>query len=186
MPIRGFLIPTRYVSFPPSIITSSPLPSATAGVPYSTTLNAAGGTLPYAWSQVGLTGGYSLNAATGVISGTDPTAGTINFTATVTDAIGLPSAPTAFSLTVDSVNTFDFYISPTGDDVLGAGTLASPWSITALGTMPNRATTAVKWTTYGGKSVGLIGDQGTYTQGQANGTITTLASLMTYDGGYGP
>jgi hypothetical protein len=75
---------------------------------------------------------------------------------------------------------FDFYVSPTGDDD-NTGSLTSPWSITALCTMPNRTTTACKWSTYGGKRVGLV--PGTYTQGKYMGTVTTLKSLM--DGGAG-
>lgn len=48
--------------------------------------------------------------------------------------------------------TFDYYISPNGSDS-NPGTLASPWSLNALNS---------KGSIYGGKSVGIIGDQGTY------------------------
>jgi hypothetical protein len=64
-----------------------------------------------------------------------------------------------------SVSTFDYYISPTGDDN-NAGTLASPWSITALNS---------KWTIYTGKKIGLIA--GTYQYGTVGGVQTTLYSL---------
>jgi len=79
--------------------------------------------------------------------------------------------------------TFDYYVSPTGDDVTGNGTLAKPYSLTWLGTLPNRATTACGWTTYGGKRVGLL--PGTYTGGTASGVFTSLATLMTNTYGYG-
>src|SRR5215469_16545043 len=79
--------------------------------------------------------------------------------------------------------TFDHYVSPTGDDVTGNGTLAKPYSLTWLGTLPNRATTACGWTTYGGKRVGLL--PGTYTGGTASGVFTSLATLMTNTYGYG-
>src|SRR6266404_4313809 len=46
--------------------------------------------------------------------------------------------------------SYDFYISPTGSDS-NPGTQASPWSITAINS---------KWTTYAGKSVGIL--PGTY------------------------
>lgn len=61
---------------------------------------------------------------------------------------------------------FDYYVSPTGDDTLGNGTLGSPWSITALST---------KHSTYGGQSVGLL--PGTYTYGTSNGVQTSLYSI---------
>jgi hypothetical protein len=56
-------------------ITTASLPQAQVGVAYSTTLVATGGTTPYAWSILSgaLPAGLSLNASTGVISGT-PTA----------------------------------------------------------------------------------------------------------------
>ena len=64
-----------------------------------------------------------------------------------------------------ATTTFDYYISPTGDDN-NAGTLASPWSITALN---NNAAT------YAGKHVGLL--PGTYQYGTKGGVQTTLYSL---------
>lgn len=74
-------------------------------------------------------------------------------------------------------NQFDFYISPTGDDN-NAGTLASPWSISALGIeIPGGGgsivlNTSNKWSTYKGHRVGLL--PGTYTQGTVGGVSTTL------------
>jgi Putative Ig domain len=56
-------------------ITTASLPQAQNGVAYSTTLVASGGTTPYTWAILSgsLPPGLSLNASTGVISGT-PTA----------------------------------------------------------------------------------------------------------------
>ncbi|HET6152881.1 MAG TPA: putative Ig domain-containing protein [Marmoricola sp.] len=54
---------------PPPTITTASLPDATQGVPYSTTLSATGN--PGTWSlQAPLPAGLSLDASTGVISGT--------------------------------------------------------------------------------------------------------------------
>jgi hypothetical protein len=79
--------------------------------------------------------------------------------------------------------TFDYYVSPTGDDITGNGTLAKPYSLTWLGTLPNRTTAACGWTTYAGKRVGLL--PGNYTGGTARGVFTSLATLMTNTYGYG-
>lgn len=85
---------------PPVVIaTTSPLPNATAGVPYSKTFQATGGIGSYSWSVTGgaLPAGLTLSAA-GVLSGTPTTAGTSNFT--VEAVSGAQSASGSFSLDV--------------------------------------------------------------------------------------
>lgn len=67
------------------------LPHGTVGSPYATTLfTATGGTAPYTWTATGLPTGLSLNAATGLVSGT-PTAAVAAglITITATDANGV-------------------------------------------------------------------------------------------------
>ena len=60
--------------FPALTITTTSLPNAQVGVPYSATLAATGGVAPYTWSLVtGSLDGLTLNAATGAVTGT-PTA----------------------------------------------------------------------------------------------------------------
>ena len=67
-----------------SISTAASLPQATQYTSYSTTLSASGGTLPYTWSVItgALPTGLSLNASTGIISGT-PTAAPATYNVTV-------------------------------------------------------------------------------------------------------
>ena len=73
---------------PPDLeITTESLPDGMEGAAYSATLAAAGGTTPYTWSiQTGsLPDGLSLEAATGVISGTPSVVDTFTFTIQVND-----------------------------------------------------------------------------------------------------
>jgi hypothetical protein len=87
---------------PLSIATTS-LPTGTQNASYSATLHATGGTPPYTWSISGgsLQTGLSLNQATGVVSGTPTSSGTISFIATVSDAT-TASTSKGMSLTVTS------------------------------------------------------------------------------------
>jgi len=126
-----------------SIPTSSPLPAATTGVAYSTTITAAGGTPAYAWS-IGTntpdTGSWSaINSSTGVISGTPQKAETETIVVDVVDSV-INSATKTFSLSVASNLTITTS-SPLPGATVGAaysttvaatgGFGAYTWSITA-------------------------------------------------------
>jgi Peptidase A4 family/Putative Ig domain len=69
----------------PFVVTTT-LPEAYVGIPYSATLQATG-ELSYQWSGVGLPAWLTLNATTGVLSGTPPTAGTLAFDVQAANAV---------------------------------------------------------------------------------------------------
>ncbi|PHV46741.1 hypothetical protein CSQ91_28270, partial [Janthinobacterium sp. BJB301] len=87
-------------------LTPATLPNPTAEAAYTTTLTAAGGTAPYTFSVSSgtLPAGLSLNAATGVLSGTTNVAGSFPFSIKVTDSstgTGAPfSATNSYTVTV--------------------------------------------------------------------------------------
>jgi hypothetical protein len=140
---------TVTVNPPPALtITTSSLPSALVGVAYSQTLHATGGVPSYSWSVTAgsLPQGLTLSSA-GVISGTPTgTAGTSNFTVTVTDS-QTPSHATSsapLSIVVSepplSVTTLSLAVGSVGtaySQTLQAigGTPPYTWSI-SLGSLP--------------------------------------------------
>jgi len=84
-----------------ALITTTGLPVATAGVPYSASLTASGGTAPLSWSVFG-TLPIGLNLSTsGVITGSTIDAGVHAVTVEATDANGL-SATATYLLIVDA------------------------------------------------------------------------------------
>ena len=82
-------------------ITSTTMPDAAAGAPYSLTLTASGGTSPYSWSvsSGALPVGLTLSSD-GIVSGTPSTAGSSTFSVTVVDSDNL-AATQALTLNVD-------------------------------------------------------------------------------------
>ncbi len=85
----------------PLIITTTSLPAATGGQPYSATLAATGGITPYTWSVSAgsLPPGLTLNPSSGTISGTPDVTGTYDFTVTVTDSEN-PAMTTSQALSI--------------------------------------------------------------------------------------
>jgi len=129
------------------VITTTSLPNGTQGTQYNQPLTAAGGTPPYAWSATGLPGGLSLNAGTGVLSGTPSASGNFNVTVKVTDssspALTYTTSP-PLPLTVNA--PAGPVISSVGGVVNGASFrsgLASGTWITIFGT--NLSATTRQW-----------------------------------------
>lgn len=94
-----------YSAVPPTIGTSS-LPAAKVGVPYTATLVSSGGAGDSSWSVTAgsLPAGLTLDAGTGVISGTPKASGQTGFVVSATNA-GPPSlsAEAGLSITVGAV-----------------------------------------------------------------------------------
>ena len=99
---KDFSLTVNPAATPPTIVTSTPMPSGTVGTAYSLTLQATGGTTPYSWSVVSgsLPTGLSLSTSTGQISGTPTVASTFNFRIRVTGSNALYSEKD-FSLTIN-------------------------------------------------------------------------------------
>lgn len=103
---------TLNIQPPPVVIaTASPLPGGTAGVPYSQTLQATGGTGSYSWSVTGgaLPAGLTLSAA-GLLSGTPTAVGGSSFT--VQAVSGVQSASKTYSLTIAYPTTVSLAFLP--------------------------------------------------------------------------
>ena len=149
---------------PPLAITSGPrLPDATAGVAYSATVNASGGTSPYNWQvALGSLPSGLVMASTGTIAGTTLATGTSVFTLTVSDARG-SIARQEFTLVVQQRPLTVLTTS------LPAGTVGQAYSQTASaagGTPP--------YTWSGALPAGLSIDRNS---GAISGTPTTSGRL---------
>ncbi|MFI7603424.1 beta strand repeat-containing protein, partial [Actinoplanes sp. NPDC049681] len=85
----------------PVVVTNPGAQDGTVGSPSALALAAVGGTGSYAWSALGLPDGLTLDAATGLISGTPRTAATWAVTVTATDT-ALRSNKLSFDWTIAS------------------------------------------------------------------------------------
>jgi hypothetical protein len=107
-------------------ITSTMLPSATAGNTYNSLIMVGGGTAPYAFSKVygNLPDGLSLNTATGTISGTPIGSSSYTFAVGVTDKVGIYVEK---EFTIDLVPTLSIATA-----TLPRGSIESIYSATVL------------------------------------------------------
>ena len=159
------------VKIAPTITTES-LPDGEVGTAYSQTLVATGDT-PITWTVSGtLPAGLSLDAATGIISGTPTAQGTSNFTVTATNDYGSDSKE--FTLTIDQQGTIhvtSVSLDKTSLELTEGGTDTLTATIT-----PNNATNKnVTWES-SNTSVATVDANGLVTAvsaGTATITVTT-------------
>lgn len=83
------------------VVATAALPSQPTGTAYNFTVTATGGTPPYNWSATNLPAGLTINASSGLISGTiTSAAGTFNVDITVADSVGSTNTSTGIPLVV--------------------------------------------------------------------------------------
>lgn len=161
---------------PPTLtITTASLPAGTAGVAYSATVAASGGTTPYAWSVSAgaLPTGLSLNAATGAISGTPTTAGTSTFGLTVLDAATPAQTKTqVFSITITATLTA-IAVTPVNPSNVAGTTRQFVATATYSDGTTQDVTSVATWTS-SSTAVATITSAGLAT-GQSAGTSTIAA-----------
>lgn len=86
-------------------ITPTSLPNGAQGIDYNQTISVSGGVAPYSFaiSAGALPSGLSLNATSGVISGTPTSSGAANFTVRVTDSSGGTAASASVTYNMDII-----------------------------------------------------------------------------------
>ena len=161
------------ITISPSVVrvTTTSLPGGTVGTTYTTTLAATGGTTPYTWSVTtgSLPAGLSLDAATGVVSGTPTASGTSSFTVQATDSSSPAQIATAnLSITVSPAEPADLSVTTTS---LPGGTVGTTYTTTVAAT---GGTTPYTWSVpTGSLPAGLSLDAST---GVIGGTPTTVGT----------
>lgn len=133
-------------------------PTGAVDAAYSTTLTARGGTAPYTFSATGLPAGLSVNASTGMISGTPTTYGNSSVSATVSDA-NASHAYDTFSIAISKSGTVSVTVTPETASVFSGQT--KQFNAKVL----NSSNQSVTWSCTGG----TITNSGLYTAPTVSG-----------------
>jgi len=178
-----------------AFVTTSPLPGAGVGTPYSIVFQASGGTPGYQFSLTGgsLPGGLTLNSA-GVLAGTPTAYGQFGFTVQVTDSTGATTSM-GFILNVGpaplTISTGALPPSPVGVPIRIAFTASGgepPYAFSATGSFPAGAQfsgagvlTAPAQTVTGSYSflVGVADTQGSSASKSFTLAVTTAPLVIT-------
>jgi Putative Ig domain len=126
-------------------VTTTSLPNGSPSVFYSATLAASGGLAPYSWTitQGSLPSGLTLNATSGVISGTPTGAGTSTFTVQASDSETPAATATAsLSIVINPPPSRNAALYVSTDQFSPAGTglqIQSDGSLTLLPSSPESA-----------------------------------------------
>ncbi|MFI7056684.1 putative Ig domain-containing protein [Streptosporangium canum] len=166
-------------------------PGGEVGVVYSVPLTVSGGTAPYTWSVSAgsLPPGLTLNASTGVLSGTPTAAGGYSFTVKVLDAQS-QSDTTTVSLTVVPQPAFTFPAPPAAQVgvaysvplTVSGGTAPYTWSVSA-GSLPPGLILNASTGVLSGTSTTTGGYPVTFRAVDANGQATTRAVTLVVTSG---
>ena len=168
----------------PPVINTTSLPIGTAGVSYSQTLSASGGTMPYQWTVASgsLPAGLSLSSATGTIGGTPTAAGTASFKVQLTDATGITASQPLTLTVIAGLKILTASLLPTGEvsvaysQTLGATGGAPPytWSVTG-GALPPGLTLAANGSLTG--TPGTAGNFNFTVQASDSNSVTASKSI---------
>jgi hypothetical protein len=138
------------VDSPSPQITTSVLPNSQVGVQFQASLTAAGGVQPYVWSVISgtLPSGLSLNAASGMLSGTPSQGGQFDFSVQVSDSSS-PKPLTAMKALTLTVLAFALQINSYG---LPNGEVGAPFQALLTG---SGGVTPYTWSVTGALPAGL-------------------------------
>lgn len=152
----------------PPIALAGGLPDGVVLTPYSASLTATGGTAPFSWTATGLPTGLTINAATGVVSGTPTAVGSYSTTVTVVDSKGksasvsgavVISAPVSCT-TPGNAKEFENKGKITK---VGAG-----YIVVGATVIQTAACTKVEWNGAKGFAIGQVAESEGFTAGGAN------------------